>query len=236
MPIGQGTPPPWAWTGGNGEHPTHNTDHHGNGPPREGRRERLNAAPPVAVDPGRSVADGAGVMPVTSRGQTVDQTSHQLMCDALRGVLLRAVHAGLGALDGIGSIQCQASAVLYLLLRDHPIDRRGRCRSCRRSGVMVGLRRRCCRIHLTASYWLLRQPDKAQLLSHLAGELGLDTAPPHGAGSPPDQSGPAPTARNDPSDTDVLPRIETEPLDPRIPPHQTPAVPPPLPPGSPESC
>lgn len=115
-------------------------------------------------------------MPI-AQGRTVDQTSHQLVCDALRGVLHRAVHAGPGAVDGIGSIQCQASAVLYLLLRDHPVDRRGRCRSCRRSGAMVCPRRQCCRIHRTASYWLLRQPDKAQLLSYLAVELGLDTAP-----------------------------------------------------------
>ncbi len=109
------------------------------------------------------------------------QTSHQLICDALRGVLHRAVQAGPDAVDGIGSIQCQTTAVLYLLLCDHPINRRGRCRSCRRSGAMVGLRRQRCRIHRTASYWLLRQPDKAQLLSHLASELGPDTAPP-GAG------------------------------------------------------
>ena len=73
---------------------------------------------------------------------------------------------------------------------------------------MIGRPR--CRIHLTASYWLLRQPDKAQLLSHLVGELGPDTAPP-GTGSSPDHSGPTPTARNDPGDTDVLPRIETPP-------------------------
>lgn len=151
--------------------------------------------------------------------RTVDQTSHELICDALRGVLLRAVQAGPGAVDGISLIQCQASAVLYLLLRNHPIDRQGRCQSCRRSGTMVGPRRQRCRIHLTANYWLLRQPDKAQLLSHLALELGLDTAPP-GAASPPDHSSSTPTTRNDPSDTDVLPRIETPPPDPRTsPPH-----------------
>ncbi|MGH3900339.1 MAG: hypothetical protein ACRDTA_19260 [Pseudonocardiaceae bacterium] len=106
-----------------------------------------------------------------TQDRTVDQTSHQVICDALRGVLLKAVHAGPGAVDGIGSVQCQASAVLYLLLRDHPIDRRGRCRSCRHSGSMVCTRRQYCRIHRTASYWLLRQPNQAQLLSHLATEL-----------------------------------------------------------------
>lgn len=133
------------------------------------------------------------------------------MCDALRGILRRAVHAGPGAVDGIGSIQCQATAVLYLLLGDHAIDRRGCCQSCRRSGAMVGPRR--CRIHLTASYWLLRQPDQVLLLSHLADELGLDTAPP-GSGRPPGQSSPTRMAPIDRRDTDVLPQIETPPLDP----------------------
>jgi hypothetical protein len=116
------------------------------------------------------------------------------MCDALCGVLRRAVYAGPDAVDGIGSIQCQATAVLYLLLCDHPLDRRGRCKSCRRSGAIVGLRRRRCRIHRTGSYWLLHQPDKAQLLSQLAGELGSDTAPP-GAASPLDEDHPIQAGR-----------------------------------------
>ncbi len=160
---------------------------------------------------------------MTGSGRAVDQTSHRLMCDALSRVLCKAVQADPDAIDGIGLIQCQACAVLYILLRDHPIDRRGRCQSCRRPGAMVGPRRRCCRIHITASYWLLRQPDQALLLSHLSSELGLDTAPPR-AGHPPDHSSPTMTARTDPSDTDVLPRIETQPLNPRTPPHQTPAA------------
>jgi hypothetical protein len=154
------------------------------------------------------------VVPVTSSDRAVVQTSHRLMCDALCEVLRGAVRAGPGAIDGIGAIPCQATAVLYLLLRNHSIDRRGRCRFCRRCGAMIGRQR--CRIHLTASYWLLRQPNKAQLLSHLASELGLDTAPPPDAASPSDQSGSPPTARNDPG---VLPRVETESLDPRISPH-----------------
>jgi hypothetical protein len=66
---------------------------------------------------------------------------------------------------------------LYTLLLDHPLDQRGRCRSCRRSGAMIGLRRRPCRIYLRASYWLLRQPDEALLRCHLADGLGLSTGP-----------------------------------------------------------
>ncbi len=127
-------------------------------------------------------------MPVSSRGPTVDQTSHRLICDALSEILRKAVQAGPGAVEGIGSIPCRASAVLYTLLRDHPIDRRGRCRSCRRPGGIIRLRRRPCRIYLRASYWLLRQSDEVLLLSHLADELDTGSLPPSGVGNPPNRS------------------------------------------------
>jgi hypothetical protein len=166
-------------------------------------------------------------MPTTSRGRTVDQISYRLMCDALRGFLRRAVKAGPGAVEGINSIGCWASAVLYTLLLDHPVDRQGRCRSCRRSNAMIRLPR--CQIRIIASNWLLHQPDQATLLSHLANELGLGTAPPLGAGPPPDRSLLTITARINPGDTDVLPQIGTEPRDPSTPRHPTPAVPSPLP-------
>lgn len=116
------------------------------------------------------------------RGPTVDQTRYRLIGDALRGSLYKVVQAGLGAVEGIGSVQYQASAVLYTLLRDHPIDQRGRCRSCRRPGAIVALRRRPCRIYLRASYWMLWQPDEV-LLSHLADELETDPVPSPGATS-----------------------------------------------------
>ncbi|MGH3888482.1 MAG: hypothetical protein ACRDSZ_18295 [Pseudonocardiaceae bacterium] len=109
--------------------------------------------------------------PVTSTGWTADQTSHRLACDVLRGVLRRVGRAGPGVVEGVDSILYRVSAVLLMLLLDHPIDRRGRCRSCRRPGAMIGLRRRPCRIHLRASYWLLRQPDQAMLLPQLADDL-----------------------------------------------------------------
>ncbi|MGH3823123.1 MAG: hypothetical protein ACRDRA_09875 [Pseudonocardiaceae bacterium] len=112
---------------------------------------------------------------MTPTGWTVDQTSHRLVCELLRGVLRHAGQAGSGAVDGVGSMLYQVSAVLYLLLLDHPIDRRGHCRSCRRTGAVIGFRRRPCLIHLRASYWLLRQPDKAMLLSPLADERGPGT-------------------------------------------------------------
>lgn len=122
--------------------------------------------------------------PVTSNSLTVNQTSHRLVCDALRGVLRHLAPAGPGAVEEIGSIPYRVSAVLYTLLLDHPIDRWGRCRSCRRPGAIIGLRRRPCRIYLKASYWLLRQPDEAILRSHLADDLGLSTAPALGAETP----------------------------------------------------
>jgi hypothetical protein len=180
-----------------------------------------NAIPPAAVSPGRSVTEGDGVIPVTSKGRTIDQISHRLMRDALRGFLLQAMRARPGAAEGISSIGCQASAVLYTLLLDHPIDRRGRCLSYRCSGTMIGgamtgLRR--CRIHLTAIFWMLLQPDEATLRSRLASELGLGTAPPPVAGRP--------SAR---SLLTVRARIEAEPRGPTTTGHQTPASHPPIP-------
>ncbi|MGH3811150.1 MAG: hypothetical protein ACRDUV_01680 [Pseudonocardiaceae bacterium] len=132
---------------------------------------------------------------MTSMGWTVDQTRQRLVCDLLREVLRQARP---GAVEGVGSILYRVSAVLYLLLLDHPVDRRGRCRACPRPGAVIGFRRRPCRIHLRASYWLLRQPDNAMLLSHLADDLGLGTARPPGAGSPPDRSSLMTTAPIDP--------------------------------------
>ncbi|MGH3874262.1 MAG: hypothetical protein ACRDSR_22635 [Pseudonocardiaceae bacterium] len=79
----------------------------------------------------------AAVIPSDS-GRNVDQTSHRLVCDVLR-------RAGPGVVEEVDSILYRLSAVLLMVLLDHPIDRRGRCRSCRRPGVMIGLRRRSSR-------------------------------------------------------------------------------------------
>ncbi len=122
---------------------------------------------------------------MTSSSLTVHQTSYRLVCDVLRGVLRQLAQAEPGAIKEIGSILYRASAVLYLLLLEHPIDRWGRCRSCRRCGTLVGLRRRPCRIYLKASYWLLRLPDEAIVVSHLATDLGLHTPPAAGIVQPP---------------------------------------------------
>ncbi|MCA1676299.1 MAG: hypothetical protein LC799_30360 [Actinobacteria bacterium] len=104
---------------------------------------------------------------------TVRQTSYRLACAALRDVLLDAARRGSDR--GIRPVPYRACAALYSLLLDHPVDRRGRCRSCRRPGTVLGLRRRRCLVRVTAGYWLF-QPDDGFLLAHLTSELGLTTA------------------------------------------------------------
>jgi hypothetical protein len=110
-------------------------------------------------------------MPVAGTDLTVGQTSHRLISEALGDELRQAVQAGPSVADQADSIRYRVSAVLYLLLREHSIDRRGRCRSCRRPGAMMTIRRQPCRILIKARYWLLRPPEEAQLLSLLAAEL-----------------------------------------------------------------
>lgn len=136
---------------------------------------------------------------MTSTGRTVEQTSHQLVCEALR----ETVRAGPGAIEGVGSIRYRASALLYLLLLQHPVDEHGRCRSC--PGVMTGLRPRPCRIHLKASDWLLHHPDDALLLSHLARELGASRVPPGSAAGRRQWPGLIVRTRTDPSQTPAVP-------------------------------
>lgn len=106
---------------------------------------------------------------------SVHQMNYRVVCEALRGALVAAVQAGPGAAGGIGSVEFHAVAALYLLLLDHPIDRRGRCRSCRRLGAVFGLRWRHCRVHGKANL-CLHQPEEL-LLSLLVHELGLAAAP-----------------------------------------------------------
>jgi hypothetical protein len=88
---------------------------------------------------------------ITSVNLSVQQTTHRLMREALCRDLHDAMEAGSLDGGGTGSIRCRACVVLYLLLCDHPVDRRGRCRSCRRPGIKLGQRRRTCRIHVKAS-------------------------------------------------------------------------------------
>jgi hypothetical protein len=137
------------------------------------------------------------------------------MCRVLREALAEGVRAGRGAAGGIGSIQFRACAAVYWLLLDHPVDRRGRCRSCRRHGALVGARWRRCRVSGTASLWL-EQLDELLLPRLLPHELSL------GAVAAPAAPGRAPA--RDPEDTDVLPAIAAE-APTQL--SQTPVVPPP---------
>lgn len=108
-------------------------------------------------------------------GWTIEQTGPRLVGDAVREVLRQTLQAG--PAGGLDSIRYRACAALYSLLLDHPLDQRGRCRCCRRSGAMLGPRRRPCRIHLRASYWLLCQADEDPLPWQLGDELGLGAVP-----------------------------------------------------------
>jgi hypothetical protein len=140
---------------------------------------------------------------------SVHQTSYAVMCELLRRVLGDAVESGPGAAGGIGSVACRATAALYAVLMDHPIDRRGRCQSCGRTGALLGRPRRC-RVYITAGYWL-HQPDNVFLLTHLAGELGLGDPLPPGAGAAPTRSTPTgATPVCDQNDSDLLPRIAVD--------------------------
>ncbi|HET9257201.1 MAG TPA: hypothetical protein VFO16_18655 [Pseudonocardiaceae bacterium] len=97
-------------------------------------------------------------MPVSVSG--VSGNSYQARYGLLRAVL-RELLADVGKsprsvaeLDWAGY---SAGAALDALLAAHPVDRHGRCRSCRRRGVTR--RRPVCLILVQAQYWL-RQPAR----------------------------------------------------------------------------
>lgn len=98
-----------------------------------------------------------------------DSYDYQRNCRVLSAVLNRfvasEVESSRGA-GGIGSIEGRAMVTLYSLLREHPIDEWGRCRSCRRPGSVFGARWRPCRLHSKASLYL-HQLDEVLLLSVL---------------------------------------------------------------------
>ncbi|MGH4025738.1 MAG: hypothetical protein ACRDRV_14275 [Pseudonocardiaceae bacterium] len=124
------------------------------------------------------------------------QTSYELACEVLGGALRSAVRDGGVDRGMVGSVHCRAAAALYVLLVGHPVDRRGRCLSCRRPGAVFGWRWRRCRVHNEARVWL-HQPAEF-VNSRLARELAIPVA-----SRPADQDA-----------TEVLPRIAAD--DPRI--------------------
>ncbi len=138
----------------------------------------------------------------------VQQTEHGLLREMLRRFLLAEVQSSCDA-GRCGRVVCGAVAALDSLLAAHPLDRRGRCRSCQRPG-WLGRRRRVCMVYVEARYWLWQPTHRVR--DHLASELGVDLAP-------------VPEAA-DPEATEVLPGVEPGLSDPPTDPLQTPAVPP----------
>lgn len=108
-----------------------------------------------------------------SSGPTVHQTSYTLMCELLSRVLHVVLDSARKGDSDALSVEQRACAGLFTLLLDHPVDRRGRCRSCRRPGTVFGWRRRRCGVHRTAGHWL-HQPHVGLLLRNLAHELRHD--------------------------------------------------------------
>ena len=154
-------------------------------------------------------------------GLSVHQTSRQLLRDALRDALLAAAETAGGG-SGIGSVPYWASAALCALLGVHTVDQRGRCRSCRGRRLLLGRRRRMCRVLIAARLYLLHLPDEL-LMRHLAGELDQPDLVERLVG-------------DSDAATEVLPRIDDVQAGPPPEGRQTPAVSPwPAPGGSPRA-
>lgn len=98
---------------------------------------------------------------------TVMKTAGEALC----GVLRAAIEESPDAAKGISSVQDRAATALYLLLMDHSVDQHGRCRSCRRAGARFGLRRRLCRVHMKAEFWLL-QPRLPRFATAATSDFG----------------------------------------------------------------
>ncbi|MGH3912100.1 MAG: hypothetical protein ACRDTC_01610 [Pseudonocardiaceae bacterium] len=144
-----------------------------------------------------------------SKSSTVYQTSYGLVRERLRGVLGAVVESGPGAEHERGSVSWRACAALYSLVEEHPVDRRGRCRSCRRRGALLWWVRRRCQVRVWACFWL-HQPDEA-LLGLLARELDQQPGPSPGAEEQADCSGSGRVASAPgPDSTDVFPRIDLD--------------------------
>ncbi|MGH3908288.1 MAG: hypothetical protein ACRDTE_29510 [Pseudonocardiaceae bacterium] len=165
-----------------------------------------------------------------SRGPSVHQTSHHLICEALGGVLRSAVDPRRGDRGVVGSVPGRAVVALYMLVMAHPVDRRGRCRSCRRPGAVFGWRWRHCRVYGEASVWLHQSAEFVGV--QVARELGL-AAPRPGPAGEESAEGAAPSAD---ADATLLPRIVAD-RDHRPTTPQSPAVPhsASLPGGSPQA-
>ncbi|MGH3825711.1 MAG: hypothetical protein ACRDQX_00845 [Pseudonocardiaceae bacterium] len=83
----------------------------------------------------------------STHAPSVYHATYAQLQETLRGVLRGGVKP---AGSETAAIQYWACAALFELLNAHPVDQRGRCRSCRRRGL--GETR--CLVYANASYWL----------------------------------------------------------------------------------
>jgi hypothetical protein len=121
------------------------------------RQTRDPAATPIPADrTGNQTDERRKTMTMPAAADHASLSVHQTSHGQLSGVLRVAARVAVESESEVGSIGCRASAALYSLLAAHPVDRRGRCRSCRGPG-WLGRRRRVCMVFQKAHYWL-RQP------------------------------------------------------------------------------
>lgn len=108
-------------------------------------------------------------------GLSAKQISRDPLLQMLSEVLVEVERARRDAPRGLDSVPLRACAALYQVLREHQVDQRGRCRSCRRSGWVF--RSRPCQVRSNATV-CLRQLDEVLLFSPLVRELGLAAVAP----------------------------------------------------------
>lgn len=108
-------------------------------------------------------------------GLSAKQIRRDPLLQMLSEVLVEVERARRSAPRGIDSVPLRACAALHQLLREHQVDQRGRCRSCRRPGWVF--RSRTCQVRSNAMV-CLRQLDEMLLFSPLVRELGLATVVP----------------------------------------------------------
>lgn len=120
------------------------------------------------------------VLSASRMNPTRYQTEHDLLREMLRRFLVATAQSPRGV-AGCDQVVYGAVAALDSLLAAHPVDRRGRCWSCRHSG-WLGRRPAVCVVFLKAHYWLRQRAHRVQ--AHLVSELGVDVAAPSGASDP----------------------------------------------------
>ena len=159
--------------------------HHASGQPRAARPSTATNLSPqeLAHDPPTQHipypvlrCGGGGVSPMGRPSPSVQQATYGVAYTELRRVLRAGVQAGPGAEEGLNSLLCRVTGALYALLMAHPIDRRGRCRRCRRPGSVIGRRRQSCAVYVEVNHWLHHSDER--LRTQMAHHWGLTPSPP----------------------------------------------------------